>query len=158
MKFNPKLKTVILCEGESECLFLEYLIQNGKTVFTNKPTIIKFKGWNKALRIKLIKPGYEQYILIHDKDDFNQIKKYIIRFKKECGQILWNDPNFDIFCAEFLGLKYKKDDKKDALRKISEVIDSKKGKKINPQKLWERGKYKNIKNIKNFEIISVIIF
>ena len=153
------MKVLIICEGESEELFLNELKSQGKLASNiTSAKIIIFKSWTRTRNIKTIHKGYDEYWLIHDTDNINEVSKFIDFFKENIGRVILNDPNFDFFCGEYLNLKWNKDDKKDVLRKINGVVKSKRGKKLNYNIFIEKGALKNIKNKANYEIISLIDF
>lgn len=150
---------LIICEGEGEIEFLKNIKMKGmfKEKYGN-PTIKLFKSWGWLRRIRAIEKGFDIIIFIHDTDDVSYIKDKIKLFEKSNQKIFWNNPNFDYFVAEYIGLKFNKDDNKDVLRKIKDNMKSKSGKLINYSKFIEKGDIKNIKNKSNYQIIDLINF
>ena len=149
----------IICEGESELLFFEELKRKGmikkKYILVE---VILFKSWGRLKRINTIHSGIDKFIFVHDTDDTAQVGQHIEFFRRNLGDVILNSPNFDYFCGEFLNIKWNKDDKKDVLRKLSSIIKSKKGKKLDYEVLLKKGDIKNIKNPAKYGIIDLIDF
>lgn len=151
------MKTLIICEGPSEQLFLEELKRQDKIKTEFGIThIILFKSWNLTRRIKTVYKGYDKIILIHDSDDLSLVKKHTDFFDEHIGKVIFNRPNFDYFCGEYLNLKWNKDDKRDVLRQISKIIKSKNGKKLDYKEFLKKGDIKNINNLSNYRIIDLM--
>ena len=148
------INSLIICEGESEKNFLITLQKQNKiTPKYGKLKIILLKSWGRLKRIRTIYPGYDHYIFIHDTDD----KKYVgdkLEAFKNTGVILYNNPNFDFFCIEFLGIKIKNPTNEKVVRKIREKYG--KGKNIDYEQLLKDGSFQNLKNNMDYDFLELI--
>lgn len=155
---TSKTKTLVMCEGESEYNFLKVIKRNEKLKDEYGDVRIELKkSWGQMKRIKILFPGFDFYILVHDNDDPDVIPK-LKSFKKEKHILLINNPNFDYFCGEFLNLKFNKNNPRDVIRKIREKLKDVRGKNVDYEKMLKLGSIVNIKNEKDFGIIKLLNF
>ena len=148
------VNVLIICEGESEKSFLTILKKQGRIKLEYGNVDIRlFKSWGALKRIRNIHPGYDRYIFIHDTDDVDYVGDKIESFKNT-GEILFNKPNFDFFCLEYLSLKIKNPTNEKVISKIKEKYG--RGKNINYEQFLKDGSFQGIKNPNHFEILKLI--